>query len=135
MRSKSIVLALAGALLLAASLIACRSEASSESALTSISWNRAMSNGNPTLAEFGRGTCIPCKQMKPILEELAQEYEGKLNVVIVSVDLYAALTRQYEIMVIPTQIFLDKDGKEVSRHVGFFPKADIITELAKIGVE
>ena len=94
-----------------------------------------MSNGNPTIAEFGRGTCIPCKQMKPILEDLAREYEGKVNVLIVDVDEYAALTRQYGIMVIPTQIFLGKDGKEVSRHVGLFPREDIVAELAKMGVK
>ena len=39
-----------------------------------------LSNGKPTLAEFGRGTCIPCKQMKPILENLAVEYQDRLNV-------------------------------------------------------
>ncbi len=72
--------------------------------------------------------------MKPILEELAREYEGKVNVLIVDVDDYAALTRQHGIMVIPTQIFLGKDGKEVSRHVGLFPKEEIIAEMTKIGV-
>ena len=135
MRLASLLMSLFAAALLASSVMACASPSSSSSALTSISWSRAMSNGNPTIAEFGRGTCIPCKQMKPILEDLAREYEGRLNVLIVDVDEYAALTRQYGIMVIPTQIFLGKDGKEASRHVGLFPKEDIIAELAKIGVK
>jgi len=100
-----------------------------------ISWSEAISNGKPTLAEFGRGTCIPCKQMKPILEELSKEYSGKLNVLTIDVDDYGTLTRQYNISLIPTQIFLDRDGKEVSRHVGFFPKTEIIAELTKISVE
>ena len=128
-------LSIVAAALLAASVGACGSPASTESALTSISWGRAMSNGNPTIAEFGRGTCIPCKQMKPILEELAREYEGRVNILIIDVDEYAALTREYGIMVIPTQVFLASDGKEVSRHVGLFPKDEIIAELAKIGVK
>jgi thioredoxin 1 len=135
LRGTCIVLAFVGILLMAVMLPACRSEVSTVTPLTSISWDQAMSNSNPTLAEFGRGTCIPCKQMKPILEELAQEYKGRLNVVIVDVDRYSVLTRQYGIMAIPTQIFLDKSGKEVSRHVGFFPKESIVAELAKIGME
>ncbi len=50
-----------------------------------VSLKEALSNGKPTLAEFGASTCIRCKQMKPILEQLATKYEGKLNVVIVEV--------------------------------------------------
>ncbi len=98
------------------------------------SWAEAMSNGWPTLAEFGRGTCIPCKEMKPILEEVARDYSGKLNVVIVSVDDYRDLTSKFRIMAIPTQVFLDGNGKEVSRHVGLLAKDDIIVTLAKMGI-
>ena len=101
--------------------------------LTSIPLEQALSNGKPTLAEFGRGTCIPCKEMKPILEELSVEYKGELNVVIVEVDKNVDMTRQFGIMIIPTQIFLDSAGKEVFRHVGFYPKEEIITQLKKMG--
>ena len=132
---KSVLSVLAALFLLPVLLIACRSSAPGDSILQPVSWNRAMSSGNPTLAEFGRGTCIPCKEMKPILKALAEEYKGRLNVLIIDVDTYSTLTRQYGIMVIPTQIFFDKYGKEVSRHVGLFPKADIIEELTKMGVE
>ncbi len=99
------------------------------------SFEQAMSSGKPTIAEFGRGTCIPCKQMKPILEELAITYKGKLNVVIISVDEYRDLTNQYRIMAIPTQIFFDSSGNELIRHMGFLPKEDIITQLKKMGIE
>jgi len=110
-------------------------EPSLESDLVSIPLLQALSNGQPTVAEFGRGTCIPCKQMKPILEELAKEYEGKVNVLIISVDEYRDLTRQYGIMAIPTQIFFDSSGKEFNRHMGFYPKEDIVTQLQEMGVE
>jgi thioredoxin 1 len=73
--------------------------------------------------------------MKPILEELAGEYEGKLNVIIVEVDDHMDQVRQYGIMAIPTQIFFDGSGKEVARHIGFFPKEDIIAQLNKMGIE
>lgn len=135
MRTRGILSILAVIILLITFLSACRSAGPGNSALTSISWNKAMSNGNPTLAEFGRGTCVPCKQMQPILKEIAAEYEGRLNVLIISVDDYAVLTRQLGIMAIPTQIFFDKEGKEVTRHVGYFPKSDIIATLKAIGVE
>ncbi|HCP60678.1 MAG TPA: thioredoxin [Dehalococcoidia bacterium] len=103
--------------------------------LTSTSLKQAISNGKPTLAEFGRGVCISCKEMKPILEELSVEYKGELNVVIVEVDDNIDLTRQFGIMMIPTQIFLDSEGEEVFRHIGFYPKEEIIAQLEKMGIE
>ncbi len=107
----------------------------SQSGLTSITLKQALSNGKPTLAEFGRGTCIPCKQMKPVLESLAVEYQDRLNVPIVSVDEYRDLTNYYKVMAIPTQIGFDSSGKEVFRHVGFWPKDQIITQLTKLGIK
>jgi len=96
---------------------------------------QALTNGLPTIADFGRGTCVPCKQMKPVLENLAKEYEGKVNVLIISVDERRDLTTQYGIMAIPTQIFLDSEGKEVTRHMGFYAKEDIIAQLKEMGIE
>jgi thioredoxin 1 len=72
--------------------------------------------------------------MKPILENLAAEYQDKLNVSIVSVDLYRDITSYYKIMAIPTQVCFDSSGKEVFRHVGFWPKDQIIAELSKLGI-
>lgn len=103
--------------------------------LTSISLGQALSSGKPTLAEFGWRTCVPCKMMKPILEELAVEYQGKLNVVIVEVYEQRELTNQYRIMTIPTQIFFDSSGKEVTRHMGFWAKEEIIAQLEKMGID
>jgi len=111
------------------------SAVSPETSLTSIPLPQALSNGLPTLAEFGRGVCIPCKQMKPLLEELAVEYEGKLNVVIVEIDDHMDQARQYGIMAIPTQIVFDSSGQEITRHMGFYAKEDIIAQLKKMGIE
>jgi thioredoxin 1 len=107
----------------------------SEANLTSIALPQALTNGKPTLAEFGRGTCIPCKEMKPILENLAVEFQDRLNVSIVSVDVYRDLTNYYRIMAIPTQIVLDSKGKEIFRHVGLWPKDQIIAQLDKLGIK
>jgi thioredoxin 1 len=73
--------------------------------------------------------------MKPILEDIARQYDGRLNVMIISVDEYAALTQEFRITAIPTQIFLDEDGEEVSRHIGFLPKKDIVDALSRMGIE
>ncbi len=93
-----------------------------------------LKRGVPVIAEFGRGTCIPCKEMKPILENLAVEYKGQLYVAIISVDEYYNLTVQSKITAIPTQIFYDGNGKEVARHIGFWPKEEIVTQLKKMGI-
>jgi FKBP-type peptidyl-prolyl cis-trans isomerase 2 len=103
--------------------------------LASVPLGQALANGKPTIAEFGASTCIPCKQMKPILEKLAVEYQDKLNVVIVEVYEQMELTRQYGIMAIPTQIVFDGSGKEIIRHMGLWPREDIIAQLKKMGIE
>jgi len=138
------VLLLVVVLLLFTPVISCQSKESTttepgvtqstESDLAEITLPKALTNGKPTLAEFGRGTCIPCKEMKPILENLAVEYQDRLNVSIVSVDEYRELTNYYRIIAIPTQIGFDRNGKEVFRHVGFWTKAQIIAQLSKLGI-
>ncbi len=97
--------------------------------------DQAFQKGRPVLADFGRGVCIPCKQMKPILEELASEYEGKASILIIEIDEYRALTRRYGIRLIPTQIFFDAQRKEVYRHEGFMSKESMKEKLEEMGVK
>jgi len=97
--------------------------------------SKVLKSGKPVVADFGRGTCIPCKMMQPILEKLQKEYEGKAEILIIDVSEYAALSRKYRIQLIPTQIFFDAKGKEVYRHRGFMSKADIVAQLKKMGIE
>ena len=103
--------------------------------LTSMTLPQALSSGKPTLAEFGSVTCVPCKEMRPILAEIAQSFEGRLNVVIVEVYQQKTITQWAKIMAIPTQIIYDDSGKEVTRHVGFWGKDQIIAELNKLGID
>ena len=116
-------------------IIEIRESQSSGTDLASTNLGQALASGKPTLAEFGSSSCIPCKDMKPILEELKAEYEGKLNVVIVEVYEQRELTQQYSIMTIPTQIIFDSSGKELTRHMGFWAKEDIIAQLKEMGIE
>ena len=103
--------------------------------LANIPLKSVLGNGKPTLAEFGSSTCIPCKEMKPILQQLAVDYKGKVNVVIVEVYDQMDIARDYKIMTIPTQIIFDGDGNEVARHLGFIPREDIISQFKKMGIE
>lgn len=97
--------------------------------------SNALRTRRPVLADFGRGTCIPCRMMQPILEKLQKEYAGKVEILIVDVGEHGALAKKYRIMIIPTQIFFDSTGKEVMRHQGFMAEEDIIAQLKLMGAE
>jgi len=92
-------------------------------------------SGLPRLIEIGSVTCIPCKMMKPILDELRQEYAGRLQVDFIDVQVDPEAAGTYGIRVIPTQIFLDAGGKELFRHEGFFPKEDILAKWEEVGID
>lgn len=90
-------------------------------------------NNRMMIMELGATTCIPCKMMTPILEELAKEQKGKLDVQFVDVYKRGDLAQKFKIMSIPTQIFFNAKGKELFRHIGFYPKAEIMKKLKELG--
>jgi thioredoxin 1 len=89
----------------------------------------------PRLVDLGAGKCIPCRKMAPILEDLKKEYAGRMNVEFIDVWKNPDAGKAYGIEMIPTQIFYDASGKELSRHVGFFGKEDILAKWKELGVE
>ncbi|MFT3780512.1 MAG: thioredoxin family protein [Nibricoccus sp.] len=89
----------------------------------------------PRLVDLGAGKCIPCKQMKPILEELTKEYAGQLDVEFIDIWENKASGESFGVRMIPTQIFFSADGKELFRHEGFFAKKDILAKWKELGVE
>jgi thioredoxin 1 len=91
--------------------------------------------GMVTMVDFGAGTCVPCKLMAPILEEVRLEYEGRAAIVFIDVHREREKMAAYGVLAIPTQIFFDGSGDEVARHVGFMDKRAITAQLAKLGVE
>jgi thiol-disulfide isomerase/thioredoxin len=97
--------------------------------------DKARASGKPTMIDFGAAGCIPCEMMVPILADLKKKYEGKANVEFVHVGEEQVLAARYGVQAIPVQVFFDKDGKEVSRHVGFFPQVEIEKRLAEAGVK
>jgi len=84
-----------------------------------------------TFIELGSVRCIPCKMMQPIMAEIETEYKGKVKVVFYDVWSKEGYPygQKYGIRVIPTQIFLDQEGKEYFRHEGFFAKEEIVKIL------
>lgn len=103
--------------------------------ITRITLDDVLTNGKATLADFAGTDCVPCKLMKPMLEELAKEYRGKVNVVIVEYYHNLNLADKYAVSSIPTQILFDAQGKELMRHEGFWSKEEMISEIRKLGVQ
>ena len=89
----------------------------------------------PKLLDLGAGKCIPCKMMAPILEELRKEYDGRMEVTFIDVWQNPDAGKAYRVEMIPTQIFLDADGRELFRHTGFFAKGDILAKWQELGVD
>ena len=94
-----------------------------------------LEKGKPTLVDLGSSTCIPCKEMVPVLAQVKNMYNGKVVVKFIDINEDPEETSKYDIKVIPTQIFLDKDGKQVFRHEGFFSKEEIVKVFKDMGVE
>ena len=76
-----------------------------------------------TFIELGSVRCIPCQQMQPVMKSVEEKYGKDVKVVFHDVwtEAGAPYAKQYSIEAIPTQVFLDKDGKEFFRHVGLLP--------------
>ncbi|MBZ4685724.1 MAG: Thioredoxin domain protein [Desulfomicrobiaceae bacterium] len=91
--------------------------------------------GMVTVLDLGAKSCIPCKMMAPVLENLAHKYEGKAAIVFIDVWQHPEQTERFGIRAIPTQIFYDASGKEIMRHEGFFSQESIEKVLARLGVQ
>ena len=89
-----------------------------------------------TFIELGSVNCIPCRQMQPVMKAIEGKYGSQVNVVFHDVWTEAGkpAASRYRIRLIPTQIFLDKGGKEFFRHEGFFPEMEIDKLLQKQGL-
>jgi len=97
-------------------------------------FKQALASGKPILVDFGANSCVPCRQMRPILREIDKEYTGRARTLVIDVYKYQNLAREYKVQLIPTLVFFDSKGKEVFRHVGVLDKEKIVAKLKEIGM-
>ena len=90
--------------------------------------------GMVTMVDLGANECIPCKMMVPVMEKVEKKYHGKAAIIFIDVWKDKAPAKRFGIRAIPTQIFFDKEGKEVFRHEGFMGEAYIDRVFNKMGV-
>lgn len=90
-----------------------------------------------TFIELGSVRCIPCQQMQPVIKSIEEKYGEYVKVVFHDVwtNDGAPYAKQYGIEAIPTQVFLDSNGREYFRHVGFFSEEDLVKVLQMKGVK
>lgn len=87
----------------------------------------------PKLVDLGTTTCAPCKAMLGVLDELELTYRGQLVVEFVNVATREDLAEKYGVEIIPTQVFLASDGRELYRHTGFLAASAIVEKWRELG--
>jgi len=95
---------------------------------------QALTSGKPVLVDFGANSCIPCRQMRPVLKEVGTEYSEKAKILIIDVYKNKNLAQEYKVLMLPTLVFFDSKGKEAFRNVGIMEKEKIVGKLKEIGM-
>jgi thioredoxin 1 len=95
----------------------------------------SQSSALPRLLDLGSDQCVPCKMMVPILKELKEEYASVFRTEVIDVRKNRAKGVEFDLKIIPTQIFFDASGQEVFRNQGFMSKEDILQKWQELGVD
>jgi len=98
-------------------------------------YSKIPEKGKITLIDLGAATCIPCKMMAPVLEKVKKRFSGKAEVIVIDIRYDRDQAQRFQLRAIPTQIFFDKEGKEVYRHLGFLDENAIVEQFTKMGVK
>ena len=94
----------------------------------------SVSKAKITFIELGSVNCIPCKLMQPVMKSIEKKYSGQVDVIFYDVWKDKRPAEKYGINLIPTQVFLDENGKEILRHEGFFAEEEIDKFLTSQGL-
>lgn len=95
----------------------------------------ALPTGKPLLLEFTRDHCLPCEIMAPWMKQLREQHEQRVQIVEINIDRpeNKPLGRYFKARSIPTQVYVDRYGREVSRHVGIATKAQMERTMKRHG--
>lgn len=96
--------------------------------ITDESFQELLQDPKPLVVDFWAEWCGPCRMVGPIIEELATEYEGKVNIGKIDVDENSEVAAQFGIRNIPTILFF-KGGQLVDKQVGAAPKAAFVSKI------
>jgi thioredoxin 1 len=99
--------------------------------ITDANFREVLAEGSPLVVDLWAPWCGPCKMMLPIIDELANDYAGRVRVGKLNVDENPDTCEEFGVMNIPTMLFF-KNGELVNRHVGAARKADLAQELDKL---
>lgn len=90
-----------------------------------------------TFIELGSVRCVPCKQMQPIMKSIEEKYGSQVKVIFYDVwtDQGKPMADKYNVQAIPTQVFLDANGKEFFRHEGYIPEEELVKVLKTKGIK
>ena len=92
----------------------------------------AAAKGKPAFYDFGAKYCIPCKEMQKVVAELKPQYGDQVEFRLIYSDEEMPLFKEYKIVAIPTQVFLDASGKVVDQHIGALSKEEVIKKLQEL---
>jgi thioredoxin 1 len=95
----------------------------------------AAAEAQVTFIELGSVNCVPCKAMQPVMRQLEKRFGNQIRIVFHDVWQDDTPAKTYNIRVIPTQVFLDRDGHEFHRHEGFYPLEEIERLLRSRGLK
>ncbi len=99
-----------------------------EKIITDSNYESIVAEGLPIVLDFSATWCGPCKKIAPIIDELAAEYEGRVNVGKCDVDDNEELTSKFGIRNVPTVLFI-KNGEVVNKNVGAAPKSTFVEKI------
>jgi thioredoxin 1 len=133
---RTLQLFLAGTVVALAAAAACSRSSAEVSPARAVAAAPAQARSQtlPRLVDLGAGKCVSCKAMTPVLDGLRKDFAGKLQVDFIDVWQDRAAAEPWRIAMIPTQVFLAPDGRELWRHEGFISREEILARWKDLGL-